>query len=166
MREYAIAAIPGDGIGTEVIAAGLQVLRVLEEKAGGFRLKVEHFPWGSDYYKKHGVMMPRNGLDMLRPFRAIYFGAVGAPDVPDDVTLWGLRLAICQGFDQYVNLRPTRIGRLCGKTRKGSTRGREGERIAGFRKKLLRRQRFSRAVESRGSCGLRFNWHGSGRGSC
>lgn len=109
MREYPIAAIPGDGIGPEVIAAGLEVLQVLSEKAGGFRLKVEKFPWGSDYYKKHGAMMPLNGLELLRPFSAIYFGAVGAPDVPDHITLWGLRLAICQGFDEYVNLRPTRI---------------------------------------------------------
>jgi tartrate dehydrogenase/decarboxylase/D-malate dehydrogenase len=109
MREYAIAAIPGDGIGPEVIAAGLEVLKTLAQKMGSFQLKVETFPWGSDYYKKHGVMMPPNGLDALRPFDAIYFGAVGAPDVPDHITLWGLRLAICQGFDQYVNLRPTRI---------------------------------------------------------
>jgi len=109
MREHAIAAIPGDGIGPEVIAAGLEVLQVLAQKDGSFRLKVEPFPWGSDYYKKHGAMMPNDGLDRLRPFNAIYFGAVGAPDVPDHVTLWGLRLAICQGFDQYANLRPTRI---------------------------------------------------------
>jgi tartrate dehydrogenase/decarboxylase / D-malate dehydrogenase len=109
MREYRIAAIPGDGIGTEVIAAGLEVLQALEEKFGEFHLRVEHFPWGSDYYRKHGVMMPQDGLELLRPFQAIYFGAVGAPDIPDHVTLWGLRLAICQGFDQYVNLRPTRI---------------------------------------------------------
>lgn len=109
MREYAIAAIPADGIGPEVIAAGLDVLQVLTQKAGGFQLKIETFPWGSDYYRKHGVMMPANGLELLRPFNAIYFGAVGARDIPDHITLWGLRLAICQGFDQYVNLRPTRI---------------------------------------------------------
>lgn len=109
MKEYRIAAIPGDGIGPEVIAAGLEVLRALEEKVGGFRLRVESFPWGSEYYKKNGLMMPKEGLAQLRDFDAIYFGAVGAPDVPDHVTLWGLRLAICQGFDQYVNLRPTRI---------------------------------------------------------
>jgi tartrate dehydrogenase/decarboxylase/D-malate dehydrogenase len=70
---------------------------------------VESFPWGSQYYKKHGLMMPEDGLAELRRFDAIYFGAVGATDVPHHVTLWGLRLAICQGFDQYVNLRPTRV---------------------------------------------------------
>jgi tartrate dehydrogenase/decarboxylase/D-malate dehydrogenase len=109
MREYAIAAIPADGIGPEVIAAGLEVMRALEQRDGGFRLTVEEFPWGSDYYKRHGVLMPADGLDRLRAFDAIYFGAVGAPDVPDHVTLWGLRLPICQGFDQYANVRPTRI---------------------------------------------------------
>jgi tartrate dehydrogenase/decarboxylase / D-malate dehydrogenase len=109
MKEYSIAAIPGDGIGPEVISAGLEVLQALQQKMGGFRLSVESFPWGSDYYKKNGLMMPSDGLAQLRGFDAIYFGAVGALDVPDHVTLWGLRLAICQGFDQYVNLRPTRI---------------------------------------------------------
>src|SRR2546426_752308 len=109
MREHVIAVIPGDGIGPEVIASGLEVLQGLAQKVGGFHLNIEKFPWGSDYYKKHGAMMPKDGLDRLRDFNAIYFGAVGAPDVPDDITLWGLRLAICQGFDQYVNLRPTRI---------------------------------------------------------
>jgi tartrate dehydrogenase/decarboxylase/D-malate dehydrogenase len=109
MREHKIAAIPADGIGKEVIAAGLEVLDVLAERDGGFRLKVESFDWGSDYYKKHGVMMPEDGRDKLKAFDAIYFGAVGAPDVPDHITLWGLRLAICQPFDQYANVRPTRI---------------------------------------------------------
>ncbi|HEV2676535.1 MAG TPA: tartrate dehydrogenase [Aliidongia sp.] len=109
MRSYKIAAIPGDGIGTEVIAAGLEALAVCARRDGGFRLDVEDFDWGSDYYKRHGVMMPADGLARLKPFDAIYFGAVGAPDVPDHVTLWGLRLAICQPFDQYANVRPTRI---------------------------------------------------------
>ena len=109
MREYKIAAIPGDGIGPEVIAAGLEVLNALAERDGGFRFKVTDFDWGSDYYKKHGVMMPPGGHEQLRAFDAIYFGAVGAPDVPDHITLWGLRLAICQPLDQYANVRPTRI---------------------------------------------------------
>jgi len=109
MRVHKIAAIPGDGIGPEVIAAGLEVLETCAQRDGGFSLKVEHFDWGSDYYKKHGVMMPEGGADRLRPFDAIYFGAVGAPDIPDHITLWGLRLAICQPLDQYANVRPTRI---------------------------------------------------------
>ncbi len=109
MRDYAIAAIGADGIGPEVIAAGLQALKALEQRMGTFHLAVTEFDWGSDYYRRHGAMMPADGLDQLRPFDAIYFGAVGAPDVPDHVTLWGLRLPICQGFDQYANVRPTRI---------------------------------------------------------
>ncbi|MET1084441.1 MAG: tartrate dehydrogenase [Burkholderiales bacterium] len=109
MREYKIAAVPGDGIGPEVIAAGLEVLEACARRDGGFKLKVQDFDWGSDYYKKHGVMMPPGGAEQLRAFDAIYFGAVGAPDVPDHITLWGLRLAICQPLDQYANVRPTRI---------------------------------------------------------
>ncbi len=109
MKTYKIAAIPADGIGPEVIAAGLQALEALERRDGSFKLEVEQFDWGSDYYKKHGVMMPEDGRDQLKPFDAIFFGAVGAPDVPDHITLWGLRLPICQGFDQYANVRPTKI---------------------------------------------------------
>jgi len=109
MREYKIAAIPGDGIGTEVIAAGLQVLEVLAQRDGGFMLKVEDFPWSSAYYMAHGHYIPPGGLDRLKKFDAIFFGAVGAPDVPDHVSLWGLRLPICQGFDQYANVRPARV---------------------------------------------------------
>jgi tartrate dehydrogenase/decarboxylase/D-malate dehydrogenase len=109
MNTYRIAAIPADGIGPEVIAAGLQVLEALERREGGFRLDVEAFDWGSEYYRRNGAMMPEDGIDRLRAFDAIFFGAVGAPDVPDHITLWGLRLPICQGFDQYANVRPTRI---------------------------------------------------------
>lgn len=109
MRTHKIAAIGGDGIGPEVVAAGLQALAVCAERDGGFSLDVTSFDWGSDYYKKHGIMMPPDGADQLRKFDAILFGAVGAPDVPDHITLWGLRLAICQPLDQYANVRPTRI---------------------------------------------------------
>ncbi|MBM6582190.1 tartrate dehydrogenase [Microvirga sp. BT689] len=109
MNSYKIAAVPGDGIGKEVIAAGVEVLQALAERDGGFNLDFETFDWGSDYYKKHGIMMPENGRETLKNFDSIYFGAVGAPDVPDHITLWGLRLAICQPFDQYANVRPTRI---------------------------------------------------------
>lgn len=109
MRTHRIAAIPADGIGTEVIDAGVAVLNALSRRTGDMEFEFTHFDWGSDYYKKHGVMMPDDGMEQLKPFDAIYFGAVGSPDVPDHITLWGLRLPICQGFDQYANVRPTRI---------------------------------------------------------
>jgi len=109
MRTYRIAVIPGDGIGQEVIPAGLEVLRALEAREASFRLDVETFPWGSDYYRRHGHLMPPEGAQALRRFDAIYFGAVGDPDIPDHVTLWGLRLPICQGLDQYANVRPARL---------------------------------------------------------
>ncbi|MBK4724485.1 tartrate dehydrogenase [Pantoea agglomerans] len=109
MRNYKIAAIPADGIGPEVISAGVEVLYALTRRDPQLKFDVETFDWGSDYYKKHGVMMPEEGLNTLKKFDAIYFGAVGAPDVPDHITLWGLRLPICQGFDQYANVRPTKI---------------------------------------------------------
>jgi len=109
MREYRIAAIPADGIGKEVIPAGIRVLDTLAGREGTFRLSFETFPWGCDYYHEHGRMMAEDGLEVLKGFDAIFFGAVGHPSVPDHITLWGLRLAICQGFDQYANVRPARI---------------------------------------------------------
>ncbi|MGX5831802.1 tartrate dehydrogenase [Mesorhizobium sp. 43Arga] len=109
MREYSIAAIPADGIGPEVISAGIRVLESLQKRLGDVKFNIETFDWGSDYYKKNGIMMPDDGLERLKRFDAIYFGAVGAPDVPDHITLWGLRLRICQSFDQYANVRPTKI---------------------------------------------------------
>jgi tartrate dehydrogenase/decarboxylase/D-malate dehydrogenase len=109
MRTYQIAAIPADGIGPEVIEAGAEVLAALGQRAGDVDFKLTFFDWGSERYKKHGEMMPSDGLEQLKAFDAIYFGAVGAPDVPDHITLWGLRLPICQGFDQYANVRPTKI---------------------------------------------------------
>jgi tartrate dehydrogenase/decarboxylase/D-malate dehydrogenase len=109
MKTYRIAAVPGDGIGPEVIEAGIEVLHALADREGGFAFEVETFPWGADHYMQHGQMMPDNGRELLRPFDAIYFGSAGDPRIPDHITLWQFRLNICQGFDQYANVRPTRV---------------------------------------------------------
>jgi tartrate dehydrogenase/decarboxylase/D-malate dehydrogenase len=109
MKTYHIATIPGDGIGKEVVPAGRQVLEALAAASSAFRFDFQDFDWGGDYYRKHGVMMPADGLDALRAKDAILFGSAGDPDIADHITLWGLRLKICQGFDQYANVRPTRI---------------------------------------------------------
>jgi tartrate dehydrogenase/decarboxylase/D-malate dehydrogenase len=109
MKTYRIACIPGDGIGKEVIPAGQTALEALAKSQDGFRFEFTSFDWGGDYYRKHGVMMPADGLDALRGVDAILFGSAGDPQIPDHITLWGLRLKICQGFDQYANVRPTRI---------------------------------------------------------
>jgi len=106
VKSYRIASIPGDGIGKEVIPAGIEVLQKLQD---GFRLEFEHFDWSSARYLKEGAYIPEGGLERLKKFDAIFFGAVGAPDVPDHISLWGLRLPICQGFDQYANVRPSRV---------------------------------------------------------
>src|SRR5438093_109535 len=102
MKTYKLAAIPGDGIGTEVVAAGIEVLAALAKRDRGFGFNVDRFDWGGEYYKKHGRMMPENGRDLIRKHDAILFGSAGHPDIPDHITLWGLRLAICQPFDQYA----------------------------------------------------------------
>ena len=109
MKTYKIACIPGDGIGKEVVPAGRTVLETLAASDRSFGFEFEHFGWGGDWYRTHGVMMPANGLDALRGKDAILFGSAGDPDIADHITLWGLRLKICQGFDQYANVRPTRI---------------------------------------------------------
>src|SRR5690554_9851 len=109
MKTYQIATIPGDGIGKEVIPAGRKVMEALAASMGQFRFEFKDFDWGGDYYRQHGVMMPENGLDDLRDLDAILFGSAGDDQIPDHITLWGLRLKICQGLDQYANVRPTRI---------------------------------------------------------
>jgi len=106
---HRIAVIPGDGIGPEVIAEGVKVLNRVSQLDGGFRFEFTYFPWGCEYYLKHGRMMDEDGLEQLRRFEAIYLGAVGYPGVPDHISLWDLLLKIRKGFDQYVNLRPIRL---------------------------------------------------------
>ena len=110
MRSYKIALIPGDGIGQEVLPAGMQALNTVAQADGGFQLQTETLPWGCQYYLDHGVMMPDDGLETLHRFDAIYFGAVGLPSaVPDHISLWGLILPIRKAFDQYANVRPVRL---------------------------------------------------------
>ncbi|MEP7300627.1 MAG: tartrate dehydrogenase [Caldimonas sp.] len=109
MKTYRIALIPGDGIGKEVVPAGREVLQALAAAGAGFAFAFENFAWGGDWFRAHGVMMPADGLDALRGLDAILFGSAGDPHIPDHITLWGLRLKICQGLDQYANVRPTRI---------------------------------------------------------
>jgi tartrate dehydrogenase/decarboxylase/D-malate dehydrogenase len=109
MKTYKIALVAGDGIGKEVIPAGRRVLEALAALESDFEFDFENFPWGGDYYRAHGEMMPDEGLDVLRGKDAILFGSAGDPDIPDHITLWGLRLKICQGLDQYANVRPARL---------------------------------------------------------
>jgi tartrate dehydrogenase/decarboxylase/D-malate dehydrogenase len=108
MRTYEIAVIPGDGIGLEVTPAALQVLHAAAQKHG-FELTTTEYPWGCDYFVEQGRMMPPDGLEQLGASDAILLGAVGRPDVPDHISLWGLLIPIRRAFQQYVNLRPVRL---------------------------------------------------------
>jgi len=106
-RKHKIAIIMGDGIGKEVVPEGTRVLDVAAERFG-FKLEWTPFPWSCEYYKSTGEMMPKNGLEILKQYEAIFLGAVGYPGVPDHVSLWGLLIPIRRGFQQYVNFRPVR----------------------------------------------------------
>jgi tartrate dehydrogenase/decarboxylase/D-malate dehydrogenase len=108
-NRYRIAAIGGDGIGPEVVAAAIEVLDRLAAATGSFSLAWTTLDWNSARYLKQGRYLPDDAIDRLRAHDAILFGAVGSREVPDHVSLWGLRLAICQGLDQYANVRPTRV---------------------------------------------------------
>jgi tartrate dehydrogenase/decarboxylase / D-malate dehydrogenase len=109
MDRYRVAVVAGDGVGQEVIPAGLRVLQAVAQRMGSFALDCDDLPWGSTYYLQTGRMMPPDGLETLAGYDAIYLGAVGSPDVPDHITLWGLLLPIRQRFNLYVNLRPIKL---------------------------------------------------------
>ena len=109
MTIHKIAVLPGDGIGTEIISEGVKVLRRIEELDATFKFEFEYFPWGSEYYLKTGEIMPKDGLDTLAKFDAIYFGACGTPGVPNSLSSSEFIIKIRRAFDQYVNLRPARL---------------------------------------------------------
>jgi tartrate dehydrogenase/decarboxylase/D-malate dehydrogenase len=109
MQTHKIAVIAGDGIGPEVIAEGVKVLNAVAQKAGDFNFEFTYFPWGCEYYNKTGKMMADDGIEQLKKYDAIFLGAVGAPGVPDHISLWDLLLVIRKSFDQYVNLRPVKL---------------------------------------------------------
>ncbi|MFC1996799.1 tartrate dehydrogenase [Chloroflexota bacterium] len=109
MNHYRIASIPGDGIGKEITPEGIRILDFMGEVTDQYKIEWLEFPWSCDYYLEHGRMMPKNGLEILKDFDAIYFGSVGWPTVPNAISLWQLRLAICQGFEQYANVRPAEL---------------------------------------------------------
>lgn len=109
MNIHKIAVIAGDGIGPEVIAEGVKVLKEVARIDGSFDFEFTYFPWGCEYYKETGRMMAEDGMEQLAKFDAIFLGAVGAPGVPDHISLWDLLLIIRKGFDQYVNLRPVKL---------------------------------------------------------
>ena len=109
-REYRIAVVPGDGIGLEVMPEALKILDKLSETSGGqIGFSFETFPWGSHHFLKTGKVMDEGGLDELRAFDAILFGATGWPTVPDHISLYGFRLVVCKGFDLFASVRPVRL---------------------------------------------------------
>lgn len=109
MSSYRIAVLPGDGIGPEVIHEALKVLQLLEKMDPSFELEFKTFEWNSEHYLKHGTMIPDDGLDQLKKYDAILFGAVGDARVPDDITIWELIMPIRKQFMQYINLRPVKL---------------------------------------------------------
>ena len=109
MEIHKIAVIAGDGIGPEVIAEGMKVLKKVAELDGNFAFDFTEFPWGCEYYLREGRMMAEDGLEQLKEHDAIFLGAVGYPGVPDHISLWDLLLVIRKTFDQYVNLRPVKL---------------------------------------------------------
>ncbi|MGE6632073.1 tartrate dehydrogenase [Bacillus sp. NPDC077027] len=109
MKNLAIATIPGDGVGKEVVPEAIKVMKAISEVHGGLSLTFQDFPWSCEYYLAHGVMMPKDGMDQLKAFDGIFLGAVGdASLVPDHISLWGLLIKIRREFEQVINIRPAK----------------------------------------------------------
>lgn len=108
-KVYRIASIPGDGIGVEITGAAFRVLESISKALPSFQFEYKLFDWSTPTYLKKGYYMPPDGIQQLKSYDAIFFGAVGWPSVPDHVSLWGLILPIRKALNQYVNVRPTRI---------------------------------------------------------
>ncbi len=106
MAEYKIAVIPGDGVGLEVIDEGRKALEAVAGVTDGLSFQFTEFPWGSEFYRETGKLMPDDGIETLKAFDTILFGAVGDPDIPDHITLHGLLLPMRRSFDQGVCIRP------------------------------------------------------------
>ncbi|MCF6094864.1 tartrate dehydrogenase [Microaerobacter geothermalis] len=110
MRTFEIAVIPGDGIGKEVVPEALKVLETVADVHGGLKFQFTQFPWSCDYYVEHGEMMPKDGLNILSNFEAIFLGAIGNPKlIPDHISLWGLLIKIRREFEQVINIRPAKL---------------------------------------------------------
>ena len=178
MKTYKIAVIPGDGIGKEVVPEGLRVLEAAGRRFG-INYSFTHFDWSCETYVKTGKMMPDDGLAQLRPFDAIFLGAVGYPGVPDHISLWGLLIPIRRTFEQYVNLRPVRMLKGVDSPLKNAKPGRNRflrgarkrrRRILQYRRADFRRHRrrdghadrtSSRAAAWTASCASRSSWRGN-----
>ena len=140
MSQYTVDVIAGDGIGQEVMPAAIACVDALAP-AHGFSVQWRDREWGSEHYRRHGRMMPEDGIAQLATGDAILLGAVGAEDIPDVVTLWGLLIPIRREFDQYVNLRPMRLLPGVRSPLAARRRARHGLRPRELRGRVLRRRR-------------------------
>jgi Isocitrate/isopropylmalate dehydrogenase len=157
-QTFKIAVIPGDGIGREVIPAGVAALESAA-RGSGVTLAFSDFPWGCEFYKQTGRMMDADGFEQLARFDAIYLGAIGAPGVPDGISA-ALILAVRQRFQQYVNLRPMRLlpGLASPRTPRASTRASAVGSTSAPSARSRSRSVCSRGTASSGSSATRSIW--------
>ena len=160
MKTYKIAVIAGDGVGPEVMAEAVKVLKETARIDGRFDFTFTDYPWGCEYYLKTGRMMPEDGMEILKDYDAILLGAVGYPGVPDHISLRGLLLEIRHGFDQYINLRPVKLLPLSGKIPKENIPGAAPGCIRTSPKKWSFRTLSFPERGARGLSAMPMNWPG------